>query len=128
MKALHLPLKEKWYRMIESGEKREEYREINPYWMKRLMRCYGKNECDEKGCAQICEGHTWKCYSGLQNKYCSSWVGWGTVHFTLGYPKKDDAERNMVFAIERITVGKGQPKWGAEKDKEYFVIKLGERL
>ena len=36
MKILHLPLKEKWYRMIESGVKKEEYREITDYWYKRL--------------------------------------------------------------------------------------------
>ena len=28
MKILHLPLKAKWYEMIESGVKTEEYREI----------------------------------------------------------------------------------------------------
>ena len=36
MKILELPLKKEWYNMIESGEKREEYREIKQYWQKRL--------------------------------------------------------------------------------------------
>lgn len=36
MKILDLPLKKEWYDMIESGEKREEYRAITPYWQKRL--------------------------------------------------------------------------------------------
>ena len=36
MKILHLTLKKKWFDMIASGEKREEYREIKPYWNKRL--------------------------------------------------------------------------------------------
>ena len=35
-KELVLPLKAQWYNMIESGEKKEEYREIKPYWQKRL--------------------------------------------------------------------------------------------
>ena len=35
-KILDLPLKKEWYNMIESGEKKEEYREIKPYWIKRL--------------------------------------------------------------------------------------------
>ena len=34
---LNLPLKAKWYNMIENGEKKEEYREIKPYWIKRLL-------------------------------------------------------------------------------------------
>ena len=37
MKILHLTLKKKWFDMIASGEKREEYREIKPYWNKRLI-------------------------------------------------------------------------------------------
>ena len=36
MKTLYLVLKSKWYDMIASGEKREEYREVKPYWKKRL--------------------------------------------------------------------------------------------
>lgn len=35
-KTLYLPLKKQWYEMIERGEKREEYREMKPYWQKRL--------------------------------------------------------------------------------------------
>lgn len=37
IKILHQPLKAKWYRMIESGEKPEEYREATAYWLKRLV-------------------------------------------------------------------------------------------
>lgn len=38
MKVLHLVLKRKWYDMIVSGEKIEEYREIKPYWSNRLFK------------------------------------------------------------------------------------------
>lgn len=37
MKILYLTLKKKWFDMILSGEKKEEYREIKPYWDKRLI-------------------------------------------------------------------------------------------
>ena len=37
MKILDLPLKAKWYDMIESGIKIEEYRENKPYWCKRFL-------------------------------------------------------------------------------------------
>lgn len=42
MKILHLPLKAKWYEMIESGVKTEEYRELKTYWVKRLTCLYYK--------------------------------------------------------------------------------------
>ena len=43
MNILDLPLKAIWYDMIESGEKKEEYREHNSYWAKRFYVCYDKN-------------------------------------------------------------------------------------
>ena len=33
---LTLPIKNKWFDMIRSGEKKEEYREVKPYYDKRL--------------------------------------------------------------------------------------------
>ena len=36
MKKLHLNLKRKWFDMILSGEKKEEYREFKKYWIDRL--------------------------------------------------------------------------------------------
>ena len=36
MKTLNLTLKKKWFDMILSGTKKEEYREIKPYWSKRF--------------------------------------------------------------------------------------------
>lgn len=34
---LTLPIKKKWFRMIQSGEKKEEYRDITPYYEKRFQ-------------------------------------------------------------------------------------------
>ncbi len=33
---LILPIKKKWFDMIKSGEKKEEYRDIKPYWTSRF--------------------------------------------------------------------------------------------
>lgn len=35
-KTVNIPIQKKWFDMILSGEKKEEYREIKPYWWKRL--------------------------------------------------------------------------------------------
>lgn len=37
MDILHLTLKKKWFDLIKSGVKREEYREMKPYWHTRLL-------------------------------------------------------------------------------------------
>lgn len=98
MKELKLVLKKKWYDMIASGEKKEEYREIKEYWLNRLVE----------------DIHT----NFLTRKY-------NTVTFYLGYAK---GRPTMSFKIESITIGKGKSEWGAEPGKDYFVIKLGERI
>lgn len=38
---LILPIKKKWFDMILSGEKKEEYRDIKPYYMKRFRNLWG---------------------------------------------------------------------------------------
>lgn len=37
-KILYLTLKKQWFDLIHSGIKTEEYREIKPYWIKRLTK------------------------------------------------------------------------------------------
>ena len=90
--TLHLPMKKRWYGMIESGEKPEEYRAKTPYWTKRL--------CNADG--------TFKPYTH--------------VCFHYGYTK-----RTMTFEITNMSIGIGQPAWGAP-DNEVFIIGLGERI
>lgn len=91
--TLDLVLKEKWYRMIESGVKTEEYREIKPFWEKRMQNCRDRH--------------------------------YDKVTFHLGYAKD---RPSMTFALDKITINKGKPEWGAEEGKLYFVIHLGKRL
>lgn len=38
MKTLHLNLHKKWFDMIASGEKKEEYRELSDYWKVRMKK------------------------------------------------------------------------------------------
>ena len=92
MKILTLPLKAKWYDLIESGIKTEEYREDKPYWRKRLMR----------------SNDGFKPFTHIQFRY--------------GY-----TQRTMIFECKEISIGMGNPKWGAPRNKEVFIIKLGAK-
>lgn len=103
MKTLDLVLKKRWYDMIDSGEKTEEYRELKAYWWNRLT--------------HITETEDHYTYR--------EFIHYDSVTFHLGYAKN---RPSMTFAIKEIGIRYGNPKWGAEKDKMYFVIKLGERL
>lgn len=97
--TLTLSLKRKWFDLIKSGVKLEEYREYNEYWGARFfVREPGFNDWI----------HVRMDYTDLV--------------FTLGYPKKDDMTRRLVFKNPRIMIRTGKPEWGAEQGKIYFVI------
>ena len=115
MRVLHLVLKSKWYDMIESGIKKEEYREIKPYWIKRLCdEFYTDERCN------TCSGeHCLECFHKFNRYECKHY---DVVCFSYGYTK-----HKMLFEIKNISIGKGNPEWGAT-DKEVFIIKLGKRL
>ena len=79
MNILDLPLKAIWYDMIESGEKKEEYREHNSYWAKRFYVCYDKNtdcriyipeKC--KYCCKPCFMMLFVFVTDIQNELCYS--------------------------------------------------------
>ena len=106
LRTLHLSLKKEWYNMIESGIKTEEYREIKPFWCKRLIHDY--DESMEEFGAIIFDNKNFKQYD--------------VVKFSYGYTK-----RTMTFEIENISVGYGNKKWGAP-DNIVFIIKLGKRV
>lgn len=101
-KTLYLPLKKEWYEMIERGEKTEEYREIKPYWCKRLV---GVDTISVSGV--------------LREIYEYAYTH---IKFSYGY-----TDRTMTFKCNGITIGKGNKEWGAP-DTDVFIIKLGDRV
>ena len=115
MKTLTLFLKKKWFDMIASGEKTEEYREIKPYWEKRLLDYDAINRDYEM--LMFRRFMVGKGVNPLEYPR-----GFTHVRFHRGYTKI-----TMTFEIDSITFGKGKEEWGAELGKMYFVIKLKRR-
>ena len=118
MKVLHLTLKKKWFDMILSGDKKEEYREIKPYWFRRLVYC-GKDDLINEWCKDI-QDKKLAARWNYDNYYYGK--SFNKILFRNGYSKNAPS-----FEIEckGIEIGHGLIHWGAEKSKEYFVIKLG---
>jgi hypothetical protein len=108
MKTLHLTLKKKWFDMIASGEKKEEYREIKKYWATRLT-----NGCEAYISELLPKGYG----------YQVAWKDYDSIKFTNGYSK---AAPTITVKCEGIDIGVGMTKWGAMRNTEYFIIKLGE--
>ena len=85
--------------MIKSGEKKEEYREIKPYYTSRFN---FEDEIDEYGNIR----HTLK--SNMN------------VIFRNGYSSNSP----KIQCYVRIQKGYGKEKWGAEKGKRYYVLEI----
>lgn len=120
MRILYLPLKKEWYEMIEAGIKKEEYREFNPFWQRRLLYCYPMFDMPTDDGQCLHEG-----ISGCAG--CTAAMGprfrrFDAVCFSYGYTR-----RRMIFECKGITIGQGRPEWGAP-DHETFIIKLGNRI
>ena len=112
-KVLTLTVSKQWFDMIVTGEKIEEYREINPYWASRLV-----NQQAESGEVLFDEfGGYCRVIGELEYKPYTH------ILFINGYRK--DSPR-IEKEIESITIGK--PKKGMCPDKwldtEFFVIKF----
>lgn len=103
---LTLPIKKKWFDMILSGEKKEEYREIKPYYETRFANDLIKRhpysyECPIEAINDI-----------ERQEY--------NVIFKNGYRKDSPKIKCSCYIFK----GYGKPKWGAEPDKEYYVLKI----
>ena len=98
---LILPIKKKWFDMILSGEKKEEYREIKPYYMTRFTNI------------------------GLLNMELESlnYVETGNIR-VIGFRNGYNANSPLVLAEVSLYIGTGRTKWGAEPGKTYFVLSI----
>lgn len=93
-----LPIKRKWFDMILSGEKKEEYREIKPYYTKRFQN------------------------QGLLDIYELPTINKIPIIFRNGY----SANSPNFTALCSLDVKTGKEEWGAEPNKEYYVLRIEE--
>lgn len=86
--VLILPIKRFWFNKILSGEKLEEYRNITPYYEKRL------------------------------EKY-RNWS-----YFLVGLRAGYRMDSPFIVCLCELRKGEGVEKWGAEKGKKYYILKI----
>ena len=111
--------------MIESGIKTEEYREIKPYWVKRLFDVIDFHHAHYEQVDNECARFYSKNIELLKADFKIGGFkakDFSHIKFSYGYTK-----RTMAFKCKGIRIGKGRSEWGAPEE-EVFIIKLGERL
>lgn len=96
---LHLVLKARWFHLIASGRKREEYRDVKPFWTKRLEnwnRAKGKHVVEFR-------------------------LGYSTNAPRMVFLARRSG--GAYFSVSERTVS----EWG-EGNRAHYVIKLGKRI
>jgi len=127
MKTLHLNLKKKWFDMILLGHKKQEYRDLKPFWASRFFQ--------KKHIGMTID--FWRGFMGktINNKRIydikKERIGYGdiffnnfdTITFSNGYAKN---RPQFEIELKNISIGTGNPEWGAKRNVKYFVLELGE--
>lgn len=93
---LTLPIKKKWFDMILSGEKTEEYREIKPYWTTRFAKVF-----------EFTDGIP----TGEDAQEIILRNGYGT-------------NAPYIKVLCSLQVKTGNPEWGAEPSVLYYTLKI----
>jgi hypothetical protein len=115
---LTLPIQKKWYDMILSGEKKEEYREIKEYYETRFQNLFGAVTIYP---SSIFSDRSE--YELLQGEAVPEEIkkeGIQEIIFRNGYSKNS----KEIKARCRLRIGKGRPQWGASPDKQYYILEI----
>lgn len=115
---LTLPIQKRWFDMILSGEKKEEYREIKEYYETRFQNLFGAVTIYP---SSIFSDRSE--YELLQGEAVPEEIRKDSVQeiiFRNGYSKDSKA----IKARCRLRTGKGRPEWGALPDKQYYILEI----
>ena len=102
---LTLPIKKKLFDMILSGEKKEEYREIKPYYDSRFnpyIADIGNVKIIRMNCG----------------------TGFIKVDDEIIFRNEYSANSPKIKCRVKINKGYGKEEWGAEHNKKYYVLKI----
>lgn len=125
-KVLTLSVKKEWFSSILSGEKKEEYREIKPYWVARLFYdgvCKLPPDVVKKLTSSIVKYGDTERFEEDNDGIAVSFVPFTHVLFINGYG--DDKPR-IEKKIEWIDIDRPRRGWCPDDflGKEFFVIKF----
>ena len=122
--VLYLTLKKKWFDMIASGEKREEYREIKEYWLKRLFRHNDYAILDQQMLDEVIYEINNKPYTTNELYDLAGWSPkrFNFVCFRKGYAK--DAPE-IWCRCEGIEIKQAKSEWSDNAKGYFFTIELG---
>ena len=111
MKTLDLVVTYKWFDMIKTFEKKDEYRECNDYWIPRICKVLQNWPKNQK---------LKSCDFGMNCLLCNHQSEVPTdvnqIRFHRGY-----TNTTLLRNVDYIEVGYGKPEWGAPTHKVFII-------
>ena len=135
MATLKLNLIKQWFDLTLQGIKKEEYRDITPYWVNRLLSMEnGDNlsKCCFKGTIElICI--SMKCWEDLEynsieevlTKFHIKFKEFENTEFRNGYKSLNKVPR-FIIENKGITIGIGKEEWGFIGKTPKFIVIHGK--
>lgn len=109
-------LKKEWFEKIKSGEKTHEYREVKPYWIKRLAKLIDKYfpmPLEEA------------CNDGLNHLYHLQFINPSEkICFVCGYVSKDNKEKTLFAKVRSLYIYRTGKGTDLQIDKPVFDIEF----
>ena len=126
-RVLRLPIKKQWLDMIRSDIKKEEYREIKPYWVSRIIQFdfpmldwQVQDFCNEF--VQPFRGFI-KTPSEVMSDYGASFKEYDEIELINGY---GNSVPRLIVNFAGVEIKRGNKKWGAGDDF-CFSLKINNR-
>ena len=107
-----LHLKKKWFDLIKSGEKKEEYRNITDYYLKRLAPGY-----------TVLYGPPGFVFFNKDTHQMTKILAIENIKLVLGYPKKDNKDKEIIIKKALLSIGMGKEEWGAAPGCYYLTLR-----
>ena len=135
MATLQLNLIKQWFDLTLQGIKKEEYRDITPFWAKRflcmengdnLTKCYSK-ETIECICISLrrWEELSYASIKEVLDTFYIKFKEYKDTDFRNGYKSLDKVPR-FIIENKGTKIGIGKEEWGFVGDKPMFIIQHGE--
>lgn len=116
MKTLKLTLKNKWFNLVNTGKKTEEYREIKAHWIKRFISLnFTRKDYLNGGAAELILQNP-QYFAEERTKH------FDRIEFKNGYAKNSPT---IICEFNGFEIRTGDPAFGANEKEIYFVLKIG---
>ena len=121
---LQLSLKSKWFEMTKNKVKKEDYRDITPYWCSRFLLQNGKKQKQEFWDKYLFSYKSTGLFNALNSNDKIHRIS--IIEFSQNIMTFNDISKTLKLEHKGIEVRAGKTEWGAiDNTHLYFVIKHG---